>query len=162
MILRKLTKEQVRRHRKKLLQFMEKHGDRRITHTAIQWLKTVEARDVNEEGNLVLAALENRKLVGLILIARYGLKEAAMAVHRDYRNRNIAKALIRETIATLGKMYGRVALDNLPSLKACLDNDMVGFHLFTGPTGKPTLWVGGGDWSKEELLAFLHPDEAAF
>lgn len=155
MILRRLTKEQTLRYRRKLLLFLRKHGDRRITRSALQWLERAEARDLSEEGTLILVALENRKLVGMILISRYGLREAAMAVHREYRNRNIAKALIHQTISTLGKMYGRVALDNLPSLKACLDNGMVGFHLFTGPTGKPTLWVGGGHWSKKEVLQYL-------
>jgi GNAT superfamily N-acetyltransferase len=150
--LRQLTKNQVLKHRSRLITFLKQHGDKRITHNAIQWLKTADEAALNTQGTAVLAVLDGNKLVGVLIISRYGLDESFMAVHKQYRNQNIAKNMIDEAISTLGKIYGRVALDNLSSLKACLASGMVAFHLFTGPTEKPTLWLGGGNWSKSDVL----------
>jgi hypothetical protein len=51
----------------------------------------------------------------------------------------------------LGKVYTRVAYDNIPSLKLCFRCGLTAFAMTKGPTGKPTLWLGGGDYQKEEV-----------
>lgn len=148
----KLTKSQFTSHRQKLVQFLLQHGDKRITKKAIDWIKKASSEDIEQEGFLALSALENKTLIGVLIVADYGMDESIVAVHEKYRNQNTAKKMVYYTIAQLGKVYGRVALDNIPSLKICLENGMVGFHLFTGVTKKPTLWLGGGNWKKEDVL----------
>jgi hypothetical protein len=45
-------------------------------------------------------------------------------------------------------------MDNIPSLKLCFSIGMVAFDLFTGVTGKPTLWLGIGKWDREEVKSW--------
>jgi hypothetical protein len=106
----------------------------------------------NQEGTLVTLAVKEKKTIGILIISQYGIDESFMAVHKQFRNKHVAQQMVTQAYEKLGKMYGRVALDNMPSLKVCLANGMVAFHLFNGPTGKPTLWLGGGNWKKEDVL----------
>ncbi|GGK17639.1 hypothetical protein GCM10010965_08320 [Caldalkalibacillus thermarum] len=154
MKLHKLTSAQVEKYRRALITFLKRHGDRRITRTGINWLEQADATQLSSAGTLVLCALKEKKLIGLLIVSNYGIDESYIAVHQHYRDKDIAKQMVQYAIHSLGKLYGRVALDNIPSLKVCLANDMVAFHLFNGPTGKLTLWVGGGDWTKEDVLPY--------
>lgn len=138
--------------RKKLIYFLRQHGDRRITTQAIRWLKQATRKEFEKEGFLALCSLKQNRLIGVLIVADYGIKESFIAVHKHYRNQHVAKNMLQHALRHLGKMYGRVAIDNIPSLKVCLDNGMVAFHLFTGVTNKPTLWLGGGNWKKEDIL----------
>lgn len=153
MTLYPLTNSKAIKHRSKLIAFIRRHGDRRITQGAINWLQQMNSQSLDTPGTKILAALDKKKLVGLLIVAQYGIEESFMAVHKEYRNQNIAKAMLKQMISDLGKIYGRVALDNISSLKACFSSGMVAFHLFQGPTNKPTLWVGGGDWKRSDVLA---------
>lgn len=150
--IREIDRHGLKRFRQTLVRFIRKYGERRITRSAIQWLKTVRGSALAEEGNLILAALEGRKLVGLVAAADYGRRESFIVVHPAYRRQGIALELVNELVRRLDRVYGRVALDNIPSLAMCLQAGFVAFALDKGPTGKPTLWLGKGDWRKEEVL----------
>ncbi len=147
-----LSPIQFDRHRSRLVQFIQQHGDNRITHRAIRWLRELDADLLLlQAGTAIIVALSEKQLRGLIIIADYGREESLAVVHRDYRSMNIASALIQKYLDDKDKLYGRVALDNVPSIKMCLANGMVGFKLTEGPTGKPTMWFGMGNWKKEDI-----------
>lgn len=147
----KLTERNLERHRKHLLLFFRKHGDKRITKAGMDWLRQAGKEDVNREGNFMIYGLHNKLLVGVFIVVNYGIDESFIAVHRHYRNQDIGSEMIQRAITELGKLYGRVAMDNIPSLNLCFHNGMVAFQYLRGPTGKPTLWLGGGQWKREDV-----------
>jgi RimJ/RimL family protein N-acetyltransferase len=147
-----LSSAQFFRSRKQLIQFFRYYGDKRITKEGMDWIRGVKQEEFDQPGTLVLCVVHNKKIIGVLIISNYGINESFIAVHKQYRNQDIAQQMVAYALNQFGKIYGRVALDNIPSMKICLDNGMVAFHLFTGPTQKPTLWMGGGNWKKEDVL----------
>lgn len=152
MQLLSLTEQQLNKQRRNLIRFFRFHGDHRITKDAYNWIQKANQEDLDHPGTLILCALEDKKIVGVIIAANYGIDESLIAVHKKHRNKHTAQNMVQQTLTLLGKLYGRVALDNIPSLKVCLENQMVAFHLFDGPTGKKTFWLGGGAWKKDDVL----------
>lgn len=151
--IREIDGPLLRKSRQTLLNFIRKYGERRITQSGIQWLKTVPGAALSEDGNLILAALDHRRLIGLAAVADYGRKESLIVVHPDYRRQGVALELVDEVVQRMDRVYGRVAMDNIPSLAMCLEAGFVAFALRKGPTGKPTLWIGKGNWRKDEVLS---------
>ncbi len=149
--IRTIKKNQLKKFRKTLIRFIQKHGERRITASGIRWLRQVKGTDLSD-GNLILAALDRRRLVGLIAVADYGRRESLIVVHPFYRRQGIGLQLVDGIVSELDKVYGRVAIDNIPSLSMCLQAGFVAFALEKGPTGKPTLWIGKGNWRKDEVV----------
>lgn len=147
-----LSFDAFKRHHSKFNVFIQRHGDKRITRTGIEWLNEVAESEYKQEGTYVLCALNKSQLVGLVIIVKYGLKESYIIVHSTFRNQHVAKEMLHKAMQDLGKLYGRVAMDNLPSLQMCFNSGMTAFHLTTGPTSKPTLWLGGGKWSRQDVL----------
>jgi hypothetical protein len=96
--------------------------------------------------------MEKRKLIGLIVIGNYGLEESFIVVHTNHRKQGVGEALVQFALQQLSKLYTRVAHDNIPSLKLCFSCNLVAFHLIKGPTGKPTLWFGGGNWQTQDIF----------
>lgn len=137
--------------RSRCISLFTKYGDKRITKSAIQWLIQMSPDELRMQGTTVLIAIEDQQLVGCIACSQYGIKHAIIAVSPAYRSQNIGGALLREIIQINGKFYATVAIDNVPSISLCFSNEMTAFHLFNGPTGKPTLWLGGGNWSKKDV-----------
>lgn len=146
-----LTPARMVLHRPKLLRFIQSYGEGRITHRGIRWLKSIEAEEGEKPGTLFLIAKENHQLAGFFAVLDYGRKESLIVVHPKYRNQGLGRRMIEESLIKLGRFYGRVALDNLPSLHMVFGLGMVGFKLTKGPTGKPTLWVGIGQWRREDV-----------
>ena len=136
----------------KIIDFFKQHGDKRITRDGINWIKQATPESFETPGTLVLCVVDQKVLVGVVIVANYGIEESFIAVHKRYRNQDIGNKMVEYVVSSLGKIYGRIAMDNIPSIKICLENGMVAFHLFEGPTGKPTLWLGGGNWNKADVL----------
>lgn len=151
MPARTLDANHLARNRRRLIRFIREHGDKRITARAIRWLSSLTSDALNQGGTIVLIYVENKKLLGMLAAADYGRQESFLVIRTDARQRGLGKQLTEAAIMQLGKLYGRVALDNTPSLRTCLSVGMVGFACITGVTGKPTLWLGAGDWSKEDI-----------
>ncbi|CEH31655.1 hypothetical protein AM501_03225 [Aneurinibacillus migulanus] len=139
------------RTREKLIRFSKTYGDRRITARAIRWLQEMPEADINKEGTLLIAHVHNKKLLGLLAVAEYGIQESFLVVHPEARTNRIGKTLTEEAIRRLGKLYARVAADNMPSLKTCFAAQMIAFSCIRGVTGKPTLWLAAGDWSRDDV-----------
>lgn len=151
--VRALRPEEWKQARPKVINFVRRYGDRRITQQGLDWLKRISEAEFKEPGTGVWVALENRRLVGLAALSHYGIKESLIVVHPQIRNRSVAKNIVETIVHTLGKIYGRVAYDNHASLGMCLSSGMVVFaRAKDGPTGKPTYWVGGGKWKKEDIF----------
>lgn len=147
----KLNEHMLTKYRKQFIRFFLQHGDKHITKQGLSWLNNAQKEDLKKAGNYVVIVLDKSVLVGIFITVNYGLNESFIAVHRQYRHRDIASDMIQLTLGELGKLYGRVATDNTPSLTLCMENGLVAFALCKGPTGKSTLWLGGGDWSKNDI-----------
>ncbi|MBN6187992.1 GNAT family N-acetyltransferase [Aneurinibacillus sp. BA2021] len=139
------------RTRDMLIRFTRRHSSRRITGQAIRWLRAAQEDTIQQQGNLILAAVENKKLLGLLAVCEYGIKESFLTVHSEVRRSGIGSSLTSEAIQRLGKLYVRVATDNEPSLQTCFSVGMVAFACFRGVTDKPTLWLAAGEWSREDV-----------
>ncbi|MFT9848328.1 GNAT family N-acetyltransferase [Aneurinibacillus sp. REN35] len=139
------------RTRDKFIRFAHHHGSRRITGQAIRWLREVPEDMFMQQGNIILAAIQNKKLLGLLAVCEYGITESFLIVHKDARRNGVGSLLTAEGIKRMGKLYVRVAADNEPSLKTCFAVGMVAFACFRGVTDKPTLWLAAGDWSREDV-----------
>lgn len=150
MLIRDLTPLQATTNKRIILRFMKRYGDGRITHRALRWFQQLNAESL-PEGTHLSVALEQKKLIGVIAIGQYGLQEAFIAVHPDYRQQKVGEALLQHALEHLDKLYTRVACDNTASLKLCFNCGLVAFNLFKGPTGKPTLWLGGGNFQPKEI-----------
>jgi GNAT superfamily N-acetyltransferase len=151
MQLLKLSEHKLAKNRKQLIRFFRKHGDERITKHGLDWLRNVQPGEIEREGNAAYCTVHKQLLTGVIIIVHYGIEESYMAVHRSYRQQKIGSQLLQKTVEDLGKLYARVATDNVASIKLCVDTGMVAFDLIKGPTGKPTLWFGGGEWKRSDI-----------
>lgn len=150
MIIREIPYHQLDRVRSRLLRFLKRYGEKRLTHKALRWLQALPAQPYNE-GTFIAVALEERRLVGVIAIGSHGKEEAIIAVKPSVRRHGVGKKLVRYVLQKVDRLYVRVATDNIPSLKLCFSFGMVAFDLFAGVTGKPTLWLGAGNWDRNEV-----------
>ncbi|WP_124726905.1 GNAT family N-acetyltransferase [Staphylospora marina] len=148
--IRRISPGELPKVRHVIVRFMKLHGDGRITHRALRWLSRLTPENV-PEGTWIAAALEKNRLVGVIAFGRFGIDESFIAVHPSKRNQGVGEALLREAMNHLDKIYTRVACDNIPSLKLCFSCGLKAFNLFKGPTGKPTLWLGWGNYHPDEI-----------
>ena len=138
------------RLRTPIIEFLKKYGDGHITMQGIRWLKTTSFETLSHSGSLIYVYLDGKKIVGVLAIANYGLEQALIAVHPNYRESGVAFDLVSESLKELNRLYVKVANDNVPSLKLCFSLGLRAFELLKGPTGKPTLVLGVGNWSPEE------------
>jgi len=151
MQVRQITPEQLPKVKTRIIRFLNLHGDKRITKQGIRWLQRLPVESLNNEGTCILVALEEKRLTGVMAVSDFGREESFIAVHKEFRQKRTGVTLIEELMKRMDKAYGRVALDNIPSLKMCFAMGMIGFKVITGPTGKPTLWLGLGNWKKEDV-----------
>ncbi|MBH8602307.1 GNAT family N-acetyltransferase [Thermoactinomyces sp. CICC 23799] len=143
--------QSLERIRKPLLRFLRRYGDGRITHQAMRWFHRLTPEEL-KEGTYIAAAYDKKKVAGIIVFGNYGIEESFIAVHPDYRQRGVGEQLLKQAIQSLGKVYARVASDNIPSLKLCFSCGLMAFSLCKGPTGKDTLWLGGGTFDPADVL----------
>ncbi len=146
----KVNSKTSERVRTPLIRFIKQYGDGHITQKGIRWLKTTPFDELSYNGNLIHVYLDGKKIVGVLAIANYGLEQALIAVHPDYRQSGIAYDLVTNALKEINRLYVKVANDNIPSLKLCFSLGMHAFDLTKGPTGKPTLILGLGNWNAEE------------
>lgn len=130
---------------------MKCYGDGRITYRAMRWFNQQTAENF-KENSYIAAAYDGKKVAGIIVFGNYGIEESFIAVHPDYRQKGVGEKLLKQAMASLGKVYARVALDNIASLKLCFTCGLVAFFLSKGPTGKPTFWLGGGNFNPDDVL----------
>jgi GNAT superfamily N-acetyltransferase len=151
MNIRKTTYSEIEKRRQIFIQFIKKFGDGRITHRAIRWFRQLDENQFQQPGTLIAIATDQNRLAGIILFADYGKQEAFIVVHPQYRQKGIGEKLVSFSLTLLPKIYTKVAYDNIPSLKLCFACGLKAFRLFKGPTGKPTFWLGAGDFHESEV-----------
>lgn len=154
----KLTSRTPETFKKSLLGFITKYGDGHITKKAIRWLQNTPLSEIKKEnGDVIHIYLNNKNsIIGVIAIANYGLKQAIIVVHPQVRKKGIAQNLVLGVLEDIDRFYVKVANDNIASLKLCFSVGMRAFDLIKGPTGKPTLVLGFGNWSSEEGAKLKH------
>lgn len=152
MKLIKVTEKTPESLKKALIRFIYKYGDGHITKKAIIWLKSTPLLELQrEKGDLIHIYLNDKNnIIGVIAIANYGLKQAIIVVHPKVRNNGLAQNLVKGTLEDIDRFYVKVANDNMASLKLCFSVGMRAFGLTKGPTGKPTLILGFGNWNSKE------------
>lgn len=155
MVIRDIPLRTLDKYRSRLLLFLRKYGDQRLTHKALRWLRDLPL-GLELLGTAIAVAVHNKQLVGIIAVGKYGVDEAIIAVKPTARKKGVAKQLVSFIVNRLGRMYARVAVDNTASLNLCFSMNMVAFDMFTGVTGKPTLWLGAGDWRREEIEGIIN------
>ena len=96
------------RHRSTLVTFLRRYGNQRITHRALQWLKHLQLNK-QKPGTFVAVCFSDKKLIGVMAIGNYGLEEAVIAVHPEYRKRGVGEALLNFSLEHTHKIYTRVA-----------------------------------------------------
>lgn len=134
-----------------IIRFIVKYGDGHITKKAINWLKRTPFSALKtEQGDLINVFINNNKILGVLVIADYGLEQAVIAVHSDARKYGLANRLVTEALENIDRFYVKVANDNIPSLRLCFSVGMRAFDMVKGPTGKPTLVLGMGNWDADE------------
>ena len=128
----------------RLINFISKYGGGHITLRAIKWLKNTPLSSLNfDDGDLIHVCLDNNnKILGVIAVSRYGLDYSIIVVHSAMRKKGIAASLMSKVLDDVDRLYVKVVSDNVPSLRA--------FDLIKGPTGKPTLVLGYGNFNSEE------------
>lgn len=156
MMIREITGNQMPTVNQAIVTFFKKYGDGRITHKALRWLLSVSEEDF-DDGTLIAYTSSQKKITGVIVFSNYGIQEALIAVHPEFRKQGVGEELLHYSISRLSKIYTRVACDNIPSLKLCFACGLRAFQIINGPTGKPTFWLGGGDWVPEDINS-LSPD----
>ncbi len=139
------------RLKKPILRFMKQYGDGRITHRAMRWFKQQSVESF-KENSYIAAAYDGKKVTGIIVFGNYGIEESFIAVHPDYRQKGVGVQLLKQATQSLGKVYARIAADNIASLKLCFACGLVAFSLSKGPTGKPTFWLGGGNFKPDDVI----------
>lgn len=135
-----------------ILQFIIKYGDNHITKQAIKWLKNTSTKEINsQKGNIIHVIVnDQKKIIGIIAVANYGLEQAIIVVDPKVRKSGIGYRLTKGVLEDIDRYYVKVAHDNIPSLKLCFSVGMQAFDLIKGPTGKPTLILGAGDYDPQE------------
>jgi GNAT superfamily N-acetyltransferase len=116
----------------------------------MHWLSRLKPEEMRG-GTLIAATMHERRITGMIVFGNYGLSESFIAVHPEFRRKGVGETLLRHALSRLKKVYTRVAFDNIPSLKLCFACGLSAFHIVKGPTGKPTLWLGGGTFDPSEV-----------
>ena len=148
----KITKTTPDTLRIRLIKFISTYGDGHITLRAIKWLRTSAFSSLNfNNGDLIHVCLDNnQKILAVFAVSHFGLDHSLIVVHPSIRKKGIARSLMSKTLDDIDRLYVKVANDNIPSLKLCFSIGMRAFDLTKGPTGKPTLIMGYGNFSLEE------------
>lgn len=152
MIKIKVSERTPESFRKSIIRFILKYGDGHITKKTINWLRQVSFSSIRKENGSIIHVLLNDKknIIGLIAIERYGLEQAIIVIHPQVRKKGLADKLVLTALEDIDRFYVKVANDNIPSLKLCFRVGMRAFDLMKGPTGKPTLILGIGNWNAKE------------
>ncbi|QNK59920.1 N-acetyltransferase [Paenibacillus sp. PAMC21692] len=144
MELQLLTPEIWRAERRKLLGFVLRHGERRITAASLRALRDVEPQwletDGSGHGQAVIAITKHEgRLTGLGFAAGGGDAGCLLVVHPRARRLGAGTVLMKAMIGRLGRLVCHVAADNVPSMALCFRIGMKAVSIHKGPTGKSTL-----------------------
>jgi len=143
-MLRQLTNQSWSKHRARILNFITRYGEKRITLAALHSLRALSNEQLNPQvENLPPASIVTYTEQGALLGVAYAIADGSghciVVVHPEARRRGIGSKLMKALIQALPAFSCQVAIDNLASLSLCFNNDLHAVAMFKGPTGKATL-----------------------
>lgn len=122
----------------KLLRFVTRFGENRITADSLSKMNRLQATSLHssDEAEIYVATVGN-KLAGISFLAERGKAASILVVSPDYRGQRVGAKLLRAHM-TAGTVSCHVAADNLACVNVCLDASMRPVEFLHGPTGKLT------------------------
>lgn len=139
MQLIKLTREQWPRWKKWVRRFVRTYKDKHITPETSGKLKSLTRDDIDKPGTIALVAVENKRIMGVLMSEAYGRDFSLVVVRRGERSRGLGKQLLNRTIEELGTFHAEIASDNVPSLKIAYACGMLAYSVFVRDNGKVVL-----------------------
>ncbi|HEX7056561.1 MAG TPA: GNAT family N-acetyltransferase [Bacilli bacterium] len=139
----RVTPEKLEKYRLPFIRFAAQHGEKRITDSAIAWLKTVQPEQLADKGSEMIAASIGGKLAAISCVAHYGNEAAFYVVHPAYRRRGIGKRLLSLHLSRLGRYRCAVAADNQPSLRLCQSCGLKPVWQYNNSRGKRIIVLEG-------------------
>lgn len=144
MELLQLTPESWIKEKRRLLSFIIRFGEKRITVAALHALRSLDSEWLKKGDDgyaraAVVIAKRNGRIAGLGFAADGGDGGCLIVVHPSARRSGIGSAIMRSMMDTLGSMACHVAADNIPSMALCFALGMKAVSIHKGPTGKSTL-----------------------
>lgn len=124
----------------KLLRFVHKYGENRITAESLQYFRSLQSSDLIEgRGTQVSIAWEHNKLTAVSFLSGYGKEASLLVVAPSHRGKRIGSRLLKQHISSMETVYCQVAEDNLACMNACIQAGLRPVAFRYGPTGKPSL-----------------------
>lgn len=139
-----LTPEIWRTERRRLLSFVLRYGEKRITTASLQALRDLEPAWLEADGSgysraVVAVTKQHGRLTGLGFASDGGDGGCLLVVHPGARRHGAGTVVMKAMIGRLGRLACHVAADNVPSMALCFRIGMKAVSIHKGPTGKSTL-----------------------
>lgn len=143
-MLRQLTSQSWNKNRARILNFITRYGEKRITLAALHSLRAISNEQLNAQVEKlppasIVTYTEQGALLGVGYAIADGSGHCIVVVHPDARRRGIGSKLMEALIHSLPSFSCQVAIDNVASLALCFKNELHAVAMFKGPTGKSTL-----------------------
>lgn len=144
MELQLLTPEMWMKEKRRLLGFIIRFGEKRITVASLHALRSLDASWLMADENgcskaAIVIARSGRRITGLGFAADGGDGGCLIVVHPSARRTGTGSAIMRGMMNALGHLACHVAADNIPSMALCFSLGMKAVSIHKGPTGKSTL-----------------------
>lgn len=138
-----LTPEIWIKEKKRLLSFIIRFGEKRITAASLYALRTLNPTWLETENGrsraVIVLTKHNGRMTGLGFAADGGEGGCIIVVHPDVRRSGAGYAMMRAIMNKLGSLACHVAADNIASMTLCFSLGMKAVSIHKGPTGKSTL-----------------------
>ncbi|MEK3881758.1 GNAT family N-acetyltransferase [Paenibacillus sp. PL2-23] len=149
MELLRLTPDSWIKEKRRLLGFIIRFGEKRITIAALHALRSLDPAWLtpDEDGlskAVVIVAKQHGRVAGIGFAADGGDGGCLLVVHPSARRSGAGSRLMRAMMHALGHLACHVAADNIPSMALCFALGMKAVSIHKGPTGKSTLRFEGG------------------
>lgn len=143
-MLRQLTANTWSTHRARILNFLTRHGDKRITLAALHSLRALSNDQLDPQVSCpspaaIVTYTQQGKLLGVGYAVADGSGHCIIVVHHDARKKGIGNTIMKALIDALPNFSCQVAIDNIASLALCFKNQLHAVAMYKGPTGKATL-----------------------
>lgn len=134
-----------KKQRAKILNFITRFGEKRITLATLQSLRALsnEQLDPQNFSDIIPASVviitEKGVLAGVGYAIDDGSGHCLIVVRPEARRHGIGFQLMQALIDSLEHFSCQVAIDNIASLALCFKHGLHAVSLIKGPTGKATL-----------------------
>jgi GNAT superfamily N-acetyltransferase len=139
-----LTPDIWRAERRRLIGFVLRNGEKRITTSSLHALRDLDAAELEADGSgyskaVIAVTKQNGMITGLGFASDGGDGGCLLVVRQGARRLGAGTVLMKAMIGRLGRLSCHVASDNVPSMALCFRIGMKAVSIHKGPTGKSTL-----------------------